>query len=231
MNTFERVVLEPFERLFERILQFLPNFLAALLIFALGIIIAGVVKSLFARVFRTIGIDKYIERTGVREMLAKGGIREPATELFARTLGWITLMIFMTMSLRALDVPSVEQLLQRLFLYLPNAFTALLVLFVGYLLSNFLGRAALIASVNAGIRISGLIGQFVRLLVLLLSLTMALEQLGIGSSTIIVAFAILFGGAVLAFSLAFGLGGRGLARTYLESRIRGEEEQDEINHL
>jgi len=48
----------------------------------------------------------------------------------------------------------------------------------------------LIASVNAGIKLSGLIGRFVKLAIFLLTVTMALEQLGIGRETMVIAFAI-----------------------------------------
>lgn len=231
MNAFERIVIEPFDRLFERILEFLPNFLSSILILIVGIIAAGIMRWLFSRIFRALRIDRHLERIGLNETLSKGGIREPVSSLFSKGIGWITLFVFLIMSLRALDVPSVEQLFERFFLYLPNIFIAVLILFFGYMLSNFLGRAALISSVNAGIRVSGLIGTLVRLTVFLLSLTMALEQLGIGSSTIIIAFAIVFGGVVLALSIAFGLGGRDMAKEYLEKRIRGAEKEDEINHL
>jgi Conserved TM helix len=231
MNTFERVVIEPFERLFEKILQFLPNFLTSLLILVVGIAAAGVMKALFIRIFNALKIDRHLERIGLSEALSKGGIREPVSILFSKAVGWITLFVFIIMSVRALDVPSVEQLLERLFLYLPNIFISVLILFFGYMLSNFFGRAALIASVNAGIRMSGAVAKLVRLTVFLLSVTMSLEQLGIGSETVIIAFAILFGGTVLALSIAFGLGGRDIAKEYLEKKIRGEEKEDEINHL
>jgi hypothetical protein len=231
MNTFERIVVEPFERLFEKILQFLPNFLTSILILIVGIVIAGIAKSLFVRIFRALKIDLHLERIGLSQALTKGGMREPVSVLFSKAIGWITLFVFMIISLRALDMPSVEQLLERLFLYLPNVFVAALILFFGYMLSSFLGRAALIASVNAGSRVSGVIAKLVRLTVFLLSITMSLEQLGIGSGTIIIAFAIVFGGSVLALSIAFGLGGRDIAKDYLERKIRGEERDDEINHL
>lgn len=231
MNTFERIIVEPFERLFENVLQFLPNFLTSMLILLVGIMIAGIFRSLFARIFRALKIDAHLERIGLNETLNKGGIKEPVSILFSKAIGWTVLFVFMIISLRALDMPSVEQLLERLFLYLPNVFVAALILFFGYMLSNFLGRAALIASVNAGIRISGMIGKLVRLMVFLLSVTMSLEQLGIGSGTSIIAFSIVFGGAVLALSIAFGLGGRDIAKEYLEKKIRGEEKEDEINHV
>ena len=112
-------------------------------------------------------------------------------------------------------------------------FVAASILFFGYVLSNFLGRAALIAAVNAGMKVSGLIGKLVQLSVFILAVTMSLEQLGIGSSAIIIAFALVFGGIVLALAIAFGFGGRDIAREYLEKKMqgKGEEEEDEINHL
>ena len=231
MNTFERIVVEPFERLFEKIVQFLPNLLTSVLILIVGIAVAGLMRTIFGRLFRALHIDKHLERIGLTESLNKGGIKEPVSAIMSKGIGWLTLFVFLIMALRALDVPSVEQLLERLFLYLPNIFVAALVLLFGYMLSNFLGRAALIASVNAGLKVSGIVGKLVRLTVFLLAVTMSLEQLGIGSGTIIIAFAIVFGGIVLALSLAFGLGGRDMAKEYLEMKLKSEEKEDEISHL
>jgi hypothetical protein len=231
MNLFERVIIEPFDRLYEQILQFLPNLLASLLLFIVGIVIGWLLRTISARIFRTVKLDRFAESLGLKEVLHKGGIKDPLSELLSRIIGWITIITFTIISLRALEVPAVEGLLERFFLYLPNVFTAALILFFGYLLSNFLGRAALIASVNAGIKVSGLIGRVVKLTVFILSVTMSLEQLGIGSSTIVVAFAIVFGGVILALALAFGLGGRDVAKEYLEKKLKSEEKKDEISHL
>ncbi|NJD57112.1 MAG: hypothetical protein FIA94_12015 [Nitrospirae bacterium] len=231
MNTFERIVVEPFDRLFEKILQFLPNLLTSILLLIVGIAVAGLVRTLFSRLFRALHIDKHFERIGLTESLSKGGIKEALSAIIARGIGWITFFVFLIMSLRALDVPSVEQLLERFFLYLPNIFVAALVLLFGYMFSNFLGRAALIASVNAGLKVSGMLGKLVRITVFLLAVTMSLEQLGIGSGTTMMAFAIVFGGVVLAISLAFGLGGRDIAKEYLEKKIKGEAKVDEIEHM
>jgi hypothetical protein len=61
---------------------------------------------------------------------------------------------------------------------------------------------------------------------------MALEHLGIGSDTVIIAFAIIFSGVVLALAIAFGLGGRDAARDYLERKLKGAEgDDDQITHL
>lgn len=160
----------------------------------------------------------------------EGGIKDTFSSLAARFAGWLIFFVFVIISLSSLNVPAIERLLERFFLYLPNIFVAIIILLLGYMFSNFFGRAALIASVNAGLEASGLIGRFVKLTIFLLAVTMALEQLGIGRETIIIAFAIVFGGIVLALSIAFGLGGRDIAKDCLEKKMKGEE-KDEIKYI
>lgn len=231
MNILQRVIIEPFERFFEKVLQFLPNFLTSFILLIVGIILGIVLKGLFLRFFKAISLDKFADRTGVIELLKKGGIKDSVSVLISKVIGGIIILIFAIISMRALEIPTVDLLFERFLLYLPNVFVALLILLVGYLFGNFFGRAALIASVNAGMRFSGLIGKFVKFTVFMLSATMALEQLGIGRETVVIAFAIIFGGIVLALAIAVGLGGRDIVKEYLEKKIKGEEEKDDIEHL
>jgi hypothetical protein len=200
-------------------------------LFIVGVVIGWSLRAISARIFRTLKLDRFAESLGLKEVLNKGGIKDPLSDLLSKIIGWIIIITFTIISLKTLAIPTVEGLLERFLLYLPNVFAAALILFLGYLLSNFLGRAALITSVNAGIRVSGLIGRLVKMTIFILAVTMSLEQLGIGSSTIVVAFAIVFGGIVFALALALGLGGRDIAKEYLEKKLKSEEKKDEINHL
>lgn len=233
MEFLQRLFIDPFNRFLDNLLHFLPNFLTALVILLVGLLLGALLKTIFLRLFKAISIDSLCERTGMNQMLCKSGIRDPFSLLLAKIVGGATVAVFAVIAVQTISVPAVDLLLTRFFLYLPNVFVALLVLFVGYLLSNFLSRAALIASVNAGVRLSGLVGRFVRYVILIMSITMALEHLGIGSETVIIAFTIVFSGVVLAFALAFGLGGRDVAREYLDRKLKGGEtdDADEITHL
>lgn len=230
-NIFERLVSEPLQGFLERFIQFLPNLISAILLFIIGLAAGWLTKAILSRALRILRIDEFSERYGINNVLSKSGIRDTLSSITGRLMGWLVFFIFIIIALSSLNVPAIERLLERFFLYLPNLFVAIIILLIGYLLSNFFGRAALIASVNAGLKASGLIGRFVKLTIFLLAATMALEQLGVGRETIIVAFAIVFGGAVLAFALAFGIGGRDIAREYLEKKLLKEEEKDDIEHL
>jgi hypothetical protein len=230
----QKVIIEPFNSFFKSILQFLPNLLAFTLILIIGIILGRALHIIFLKIFRAVGLDKLSEKSGVIDLLRRGGIKDSVSVLLAKLVRWITIIIFAIIALRALELPTIEGIFEKFILYLPNVFVAAVILLFGYLLGNFFGRAALIASVNAGIRIAGVIGRFVKFTVFLLAATMALEQLGIGKETIVIAFAIIFGGVVLALAIALGLGGKDTAKEYIEKKLKGEEEEekkDEISHL
>lgn len=231
MNLIDKMLIEPFLSFYERVLQFLPNLLTSLLLLFIGIVLGMILYVVFSRFFRTLNIDKFTERLETMELLHKGGIKDPASILLAKAIKWVVIISFIIISLRALNIPALEHLLEKFFLYLPNVFVAAIILFLGSLLGNFFGRAALIASVNAGLRISGLIARFVKYIVFILAVTMALEQLGIGKETVIIAFAIIFGGVVLAFAIAFGIGGKEAAKEYIEKRLKGEVEAEDFKHL
>jgi len=228
---FQRVITEPFERYYEKLLEFLPGFLTSIFILIWGVVLAVVLRIAFLKFLRAVKFDKFSERFGIIGQLGKSGIKETASVLLSRMIGWVIIFIFTVVSLYALNIRVVDGLLDRFLFYLPNIFAAALILFFGYIISNFMGRAALIAAVNAGIKISNLIGKLVKLTIFIIAVTMALEQLGIGKETVVIAFTIIFGGIILALAIAFGLGGRDIVKDYVEKKAKGEEKKDDINHL
>lgn len=233
MNIMQQIIFEPFQKCLENILVFMPNMLTSIFLLVMGLIIAVLVKIILASFLKAVGLDRFALRFGFPDLLKKGGITESLSALLAKFIGGMIFLVFTLLSMRALEVLIVEKLLEKLLLYLPNIVVALLILLSGYLLGNFLGRAALIAAVNTGMRLSRPVGAFVKYTIVILSATMALEHVGIGKETVEIAFAILFGGVVLALALAFGLGGRDLAKEYLARKLKGEKEQEEdgISHL
>jgi hypothetical protein len=97
-----------------------------------------------------------------------------------------------------------------------------------------MAQGVLIAAVNAGIPPARLIASLSRWGIQVFALAMALEELGIAASVVVVGFGITFGGVVFATCLAFGLGAKDLAKEYLERTLsnRGREQTpDDLRHL
>lgn len=230
----DRLLIQPLQDFYLKFREFLPNLFSALLIFIIGLILAWAVKAIIIRVFKLLKLDKLFSRLGITESLQKIAVKDTPTKFIGRIFYWLIVIIFFIIALNALRLPAVDQLLERFLLYLPNIFIAAFLLVIGVVIGNFLGRAALIASVNAGIKQSGLLSRAVKLTVVLFAFVMAMEQLGIGRQAVLAAFTIVFGGIVLALALAFGLGGRDIARTFLEGKFKKEETdeaKDELKHL
>jgi hypothetical protein len=231
MEFLTSFVGEPLQLLAERTRAFLPQLIMALVILLIGLVAGWLTKLMLRRILRVLRLDSHAERGGLSDLLSRGGVREPPSALLAKIAGSLVVAAFFLIALSSLNLAVLDQLIVRVFNLLPNVFFAVIIVMVGCMLGNFFGRAALIASVNAGVHFSGFAARFVRYLIIGLGTLIALEQLGIGKETVQLAFAILFSGMVLALALAFGLGGRDLAREYLERKLKGSPAGDDIQHL
>jgi hypothetical protein len=228
----DSIVTGPLRDFFQRLIAFLPNLLSSVIIFILGLVLGWILKKIIVRIARLCKTDQFCSTIGITEALEKVGIKGSPSRFLGRVFYWLAVIIFTIIALYALKVPAIENLLEQFLLYLPNIFVAVLLIIVGYLLGNFLGRTILIAAVNAGMRFAGVLARGVKILIFVFAFAMALEQLGIGRNIVVVAFTILFSGIVFALALAFGLGGKDMARDYLKKRFKEEsEEKDDIQHL
>ena len=232
-NFFDKVIIEPLREVVQKLVAFLPSLLTGIVVFLIGLGLAWLVKLLVVRLVKLLKLDTTLTRSGVTDALQKMAVKDTPAKLIGRTFFWLVTFIFFVLALKVMKVPVIDQLLEKLLLFLPNIFVALIILTIGWLLGNFLGRATLIASVNVGIKLSSQLSRGVKGIILLFAFVMAFEQLGIGRNTVIAAFTIAFGGAVLALALAFGLGGKDLARTFLEKRFKKppDEGRDDLKHL
>ena len=110
---------------------------------------------------------------------------------------------------------------------------AIVLLLVGNVVARFLARSVLIGAVNMNLQYARLLSMGVKWLVMVLAVAMALEHLAIGGHIVSLAFTILFGGIVLALSLAVGLGSKDLVSRSLEREASRstEEAEDPFRHL
>jgi hypothetical protein len=228
-------ISDSFNKFLGKVLTFLPNLLAMITILIVGFFIAWVLRVLLLRFLKAIQFDRVSERWGFSQVFSKGGMAYSPTILISRFFFWVVVLITLILGINALEVAATQNFITHFFNYLPHLFAAILILVVGYLVAVFLGQAILIAAVNAQMESAKFLSRAVRWFIIVLSLTMALYHLGIAEKVIIVAFTITFGGIVLALAIAFGWGGRELAKDFLERHYKEKEEKqegpDQISHI
>lgn len=231
---FQTALLAPMEQLGLQILSVLPNVLAMAIIFGVGLVAAWGLSHTVERLLRVMHLDQLCNRLGVNAALARGGVKADPSYLVGRGAYWIVVAFAVIAGLGALNLQPINQFAHSFLAYIPHLLTASVILVAGYLLSNFVSQGVLITAVNAGLPPARLIAAMSRWGVQLFALAMALEELGIAESVVVVGFAIAFGGIVFASGLAFGLGAKDLAKEYLERMLsnRGRERApDDLRHL
>jgi small-conductance mechanosensitive channel len=217
-DTIVQGLEQAYYNLVHMIAEFLPRFVVMLVIIALGLLVAYVFRYVLRTLLRLTKLDRVSEDAGASRVLRMADLPS-MTELLSRSIFWITWIGFILIGISILGVAGLQEQISRLFRFLPEIFIAMLILFLGLVLANFLSRAALLASVNAGYRSAKILSWSIRFVIWILAISMALEELGLARQTVIAAFSIVFGASMLGLAIAFGLGGQGLARQMLERHL------------
>ncbi len=212
--------------------QFVPRLVAAAIIFAGGFLVAVLARRIVRRVLAWLHFDRLATRTGASDMLRLADM-PTADLLIAKIIFWIVWIGFIVSALDTLQFAPFQGLVDEFFSFVPRVLLALLVLALGFLVGNFVWRATLLASVNAGLPAARLLSGTLRLVVIAIAVVMALEQVKLATTVVLTAFAIGFGALMLGLAIAFGLGGRDAARQLLEQHLnaREREEPDTESHL
>ena len=213
--------------------HFLPRLLAMLIVALLGWVIAYVLKVVLRGILRIARIDRLSANAGATQLLSKAAL-PPLTELLSRFVFWVVWVGFLLLGVNTLGIVALQEHISRFFLYLPRLFAALFIVFLGSLAASFFSRAALLAAVNANFPSPRLLANSIRTVIVIFAVSIMFEELGLAEKTIIVAFAIVFGAAMLGLAIAFGLGGRDLAKQFLEEKFTREKQaqnQDELSPL
>jgi hypothetical protein len=217
--------------------RFLPRFVEMLGILIVGWIIAFVLRVVVRSVLRITRFDKLSEHTGAAQLLRGAALPSP-TEMLSRLVFWVAWVGFILVGISVLGIVGIDQHITSFFGFLPRLFAAFFILFFGLLAASFFSRAALLGGVNADLPSPRLVSLTLRTVMVLLVVSMAFEEIGIGSRTVFITFTLTFGALMLGLALAFGLGGKDLARRYLEKRFardqfpeQGKEKEDELSPL
>jgi hypothetical protein len=221
------------QELAQNFAHFLPRLLAMLIIALLGWIAAYVAKVILRGILRIAKFDKLSENAGASQLLTKVALPS-STELLSRVVFWMVWLGFILLGVQVLGIVGLQEHISSFLLYLPKLFVAMVIVFFGLVAASFFSRAALLGAVNADLPSPQLLAISIRTIIVVFAVSMAFEQLGLAEKTILVAFAIAFGALMLGLAIAFGTGGRDLAKQFLERRFlkeKQEQKQDELSPL
>jgi hypothetical protein len=206
-----------------QILNTIPQIFTAVLILGIAYFIGRFIGELVTNILTGIGFNNIFQWLGVETKSVKGKVSEDPdatviqadSQIPSRTpseiIGVIVLvgiMLFATVTATdVLKLSALTAIINQLILICGKVLMGLIVFAIGLYFAN------LAFNVIASSRTyqARMIGNTARIAIIALVSAMALQQMGIATDIVNLAFGLLFGAIAVAIALAFGLGGRDVA--------------------
>lgn len=216
-QTWSEVLLVSLQNMWIGVVAFLPRLILALVIFLIGWLIASLIEKALRQVIDALRLDSVLRKTGVDESLKKAGFRLNSGAFIGSLVKWFFVIVFLVASLDVIGLSQVNLFLREVVLnYLPNVIVAALILLVGSVLAEAVGRLVAGSARMADVRASNFLGTVARTAIWIFTFLIALSQLGIATQLIQILFIGVVAMCALAGGLAFGLGGKDMAARILE---------------
>src|SRR5215204_3710189 len=213
--------LQPVENALSTFLSYLPQLVGAIIILIIGYVVAKVLQAVVGRVLRGVGFDGWMERGGIKQFFDRAQTNHTPATILGLLVFWFVFIIALTMATDALGIPQVSAVLGELIAYIPSIIAAILILILAALLANFL------SGIVRGATGSDLLASIARYAIIVYAVFAAITQLGIAVELTAPTFLILLGAVALAAAIAFGIGGREVARDILEKAYNRSSDEVE----
>jgi len=213
------IVIEPVKAMLVRAAAFLPTLIGILVILVIGWIVAAVLKNVIVKLLKIIQFDTASEKSGLSDVLRKGGIKNTLSELIGGLIYWTVMLLVFMAALNALGMTVVASLLDKVILYIPNVIAAIFIITLGIFFASVIGSIVMTASMNAGIKQSKLLSQVTQTVIVIFAAIMTLEQLNIATAILSTTVTILLGAIGLAVAIAVGLGSKDIAGKLMQELL------------
>ncbi len=204
-----------FEALFDQVVTYLPNLLAALLLLAVGWLVSRLLGGAAKRLVRRLNLDDGLDRTGWRETLERARIKLAPSEIVGRMVFWIVQLVFVVLAVENLGFGLTAIPLRSFIAYLPRVVGAVLFLFLGAVVAGFLSKAFGAALSRLEFSQHRALAGVVQGLILLVTFLAVFDHLGFDVGFLSATLGNLLTILAAALALAFVLGSREVARNML----------------
>lgn len=242
-------ISQPAISMLTQVLNTIPQIITAAAILGIAYVIGQFVSEILTNILTGIGFDNIFQWLGMGEVIRKAPVVTrpdptvtsqsptiispsmmdeipPTSRTPSEVLGivaWVGIMLFGAIAAtNVLQIPALTEIISGLTVIAGQIIYGLVVFAIGLYLANL--AFGIISS--SGNRQAQIVGQAARISIIALVTAMALQQMGIASNIVNLAFGLLLGAIAVALALAFGLGGRDIAAEQVRSWLSSFQEKD-----
>ncbi|MEK9170126.1 MAG: hypothetical protein AAB674_00575 [Patescibacteria group bacterium] len=217
------VLVSSLQNLWLQMVNWLPSFVGAVLVFLVGLIVAAGLASLAEKLVSVMRLDSLLRKLGLEEYSKRANIELNSGHFVGEIVYWFLILAFLLAASDILGFFALSSFLRDVLLYVPNLVIAVLIMVVAVVVGNLARHLVRASVLGARLHAAKFLGSAAWWSVVVFGMLAALVQLGIAVSIINTVITGLIAMVSLAGGLAFGLGGKDYA-AYLLGELRNEIE-------
>lgn len=205
-------ISEPLERALSRFFEFLPQLVGALVLLLIGYLLAKALQKITQKALHRLRFDRTLHTSSAGKYMAR--VVESPSVATGRIVYWLVFLGFFSFALAALNLPVLDRIINGIYSYIPNIIAAILIFILASAISA--GAVTFVRTTMGKTPTAKLISAVVPAITMGIAVFMILDQLNIAENIVNITFMAIMGSVALGLALAFGLGGRDVARQILE---------------
>jgi hypothetical protein len=210
-----------FVNLTDKIINYLPNLLAGLLLLAVGWFFAWFLKRVTVRLCIILRIDRLLGKFRWAEDFSKADIRLAAYEFIGNIVFIIIFLIFLSSALNTMYLTTLSNMLDKGILFIPHILIAFIIFGFGWLVAYWVSGGIRKALLKEEIPSAALIARFAKLVILLFFSAMAFVEIDVAREIVIIGFTSIM---VTLGALAIVITARG-GKSFINRILRTFEEE------
>jgi hypothetical protein len=211
IGDWSTITLQKIQGLWEGFLGFIPNLLAAIVIFVIGWLIASAIGKLVAGILIRLKFNRLFGGGGWQDAMQKAELKVDPAGFIGAIVKWVLVIVFLLAAVEIVGMVQFADFLKNVVAWLPNLLVAAAIFVVAVVAADFLEKIVRASVRKLEIEHAKFIGSLVRWSIYVFAALAILLQLGITPSIINSVVIGLIGMFALAFGLAFGIGGKDAA--------------------
>lgn len=217
LQSWSEVLSASFKSVWLGVANFIPSFLAAVVIFIVGWAVAFLLGKLVAQVIKSIKLDVALKGAGFDKIMERSGFNLDSGKFFGELVKWFFIIVALVGSLEVLGLNQVNLFLQGVVLeYLPRVIIAVFMFLVAVVIAEAMQKVVIGSAKAANIKSANFLGSLTKWAIWIFAGLTVMLQLGIAGAFIQTLFTGVIVALSLALGLSFGLGGKDAAASYIE---------------
>jgi hypothetical protein len=201
------------------IAQAAPKIVAALILLGIGLLVGRIIGWVVKKVAQKMNLDRYWNRTGIGESVTRAGWN--LTRIISVAARWFVYLFFISAAVNVLEFTQLSQAINDVWLWIPNVVAFIIILVIGALIADFVGRWMQRELPTRGVVGGKAIALVATGILYAIVLVVATAQLQIGEAILNSVISALIWGMAAAIAIGVGVGLAYGLREAFPAMIRG----------